>query len=75
MPRKTTDNPAARTAAAELITSSALNLDSSEAGSVVAVFESAEIETATSRVGGQEIQLRRVVLTSPWEVIPGKPSA
>lgn len=69
MPRKTTDDPQARTAAAEFIESRAAETNG---GDVVAAFEWAEFETATSRVGGGEIQLRRVVLTGPWEVVPNK---
>lgn len=68
--RKTTDDPAARAGAAGLIArSDSAGLDRSDAGKVVDSFETAQFETATSRVGGAEIQLRRVVLTGPWEVV------
>ncbi len=65
MPRKTSHNPAAQTAAADMIEA---RVAETNGGDVAAIFESAEFETATSRVGGQEIALRRIVLTSPWEV-------
>jgi hypothetical protein len=38
---------------------------------VVGAFETVEFEKATSKLrGGQEINVRRLVLTSSWEVDP-----
>ncbi len=67
MPRKTTDNPTARKAAEEFVCDHSVNLDDSR--SVVNLFKTVEFETATSRVGGEEIAMRRIVLTGPWEVV------
>lgn len=68
--RKTHDDPAARDAGAELI-APALNGpgEIEQANNAARQFDTAEFETATSRVGGTEISLRRVVLTGPWEVV------
>jgi hypothetical protein len=69
--RKTTDSPAARDAAGELI-APALNGpgEIEQANDAARQFETAEFETATSRVAGETVTLRRVVLTGPWEVAP-----
>ncbi len=66
MPRKRNDDPAARVFAAGMVQEASGNAVDGEA--VVDAFETAEFETAKSRVGGEEISLRRVVLTSRWEV-------
>lgn len=68
MPRKTIDNEAARQAASVLIDESH-DLAADQSRGIVDLFEAAEFETATSKVGGQTISLRRVVLTSPWKVV------
>jgi hypothetical protein len=68
--RKTTDDQAARQAAADLIArNDAAGLDRSDAGKVVMAFDAAEFESVTTRAAGSEIPLRRVVLTGPWEVV------
>jgi hypothetical protein len=65
--RRNTDDPKAREVVIAHITEKATALEDTRA--VVGLFETVEFETATSRVGGTEITLRRVVLTGPWEVI------
>lgn len=65
--RKTTDDLKARDHAKFFITDHATS--AADSGLVVDLFEAVEFETATSKVGGAEIQLRRVVLTGPWEVV------
>lgn len=67
MPRKTADNPEARAAAGDFIEN--VSMDVENAGPILTAFPAVEFETATSKVGGSEIKLRRVVLTGPWEVI------
>lgn len=69
MSRKLNDDTRARTAAGEHISMS--TAVAAELGAEVAdSFAAAEFETATSRVGGEEITLRRIVLTTAWEVAP-----
>jgi hypothetical protein len=65
--RKTTDDMKAREHARYFLTDRGPSADDSAL--VVDLFDTAEFETATSRVGGAEITLRRVVLTGPWEVV------
>jgi len=67
--RKLKTDPAAFEAAANHI-SSVVPDDETVADAVVHTFTAAEFETATSRVGGEEITLRRIVLTTEWEVAP-----
>ena len=38
---------------------------------VLGEFKAVEFETITKRVGDEEIALRRLVITGPWEVDPG----
>lgn len=64
--RKTAEDKEARSYASEVIAASRVEVPSE----AVNLFKFAEFETATSRVGGTEITLRRVVLTGPWEVVP-----
>jgi hypothetical protein len=68
--RKTTDNPAAREHAENMLDGAMARREPGDETPQVAVFEAAEFETASSRVGGTDITLRRVVLTGPWEVAP-----
>lgn len=65
--RKTTDDKGARDAA-EAFIAPAVPGSNGENEDVIKLFDTAEFETAKSRVGGAEITLRRVVLTGPWEV-------
>jgi hypothetical protein len=61
--RKTIDDPSAW---------SALR-DSAEKASnpmeLVEAFETAEFETATTKIAGKPFEVRRVVLTGPWEPV------
>jgi hypothetical protein len=70
MTRKTTDSQAARDVAVELLrqasgTDTPLNVHRDS----VAAFKAAEFETTTTKVGGQPLSMRRVVLTSEWEIV------
>jgi hypothetical protein len=70
MTRKTTDDPIAREAATEMMrratgTDSPLHVHQES----VAAFEAVQFETTTAKVGGQPLELRRVVLTGPWEPV------
>jgi hypothetical protein len=67
--RKTTENLAARQYVKGLVDSEEI-VSNDAADRIVDLFDTAEFETATSRVGGTDITLRRVVLTGPWEVAP-----
>jgi hypothetical protein len=67
MTRKTTDDPAASNHAVEFITDRTVSAH--DAADVVGLFETAEFETVTAKVGGQPLELRRVVLTGPWEPV------
>lgn len=67
MPRKTTNDPAARVYATEFIRDASEN--ETDGRGVADMFIAAEFETATSKVGGAEIEPRRIVLTGPWEVV------
>ncbi len=70
MPRKNTDDPAARQAAADMLArSDTANIDRSEAGGIVGAFETAEFETGTARLSGRSVTMRRVVLTGHWEPV------
>ncbi len=68
MPRKTTDDQAARAATREFIDVSSEVL-SADAAAIVALFKTAEFETTTARIGGEDVAMRRIVLTGPWEVV------
>lgn len=65
--RKTAENGAARLRAKDFITDHATG--AADTALVVDLFPTAEFETATSKVGGETVSLRRVVLTGPWEVV------
>lgn len=67
MTRKTTDDPAAR----QDFTTTLIDrvLPASEAPLVVDLFKTVEYETATPKVGGETVEMRRVVLTGPWEPV------
>ncbi len=67
MPRKTTDSEVARQEASALI--GAATAKPEDAENAVALFKSVEFETATTRIGGEDVSVRRVVLTGPWEVV------
>jgi hypothetical protein len=66
--RKLNDDPAARNAAGDHLLNS--GVESENAETAVNAFTAAEFETATTRVTGQELTLRRIVLTTEWEVVP-----
>lgn len=67
--RKAKSDPAAFQAAEEYLTDS-VGLTPDAGNSAVMAFIGAEFETATSKVAGEEIKLRRIVLTTEWEVAP-----
>ena len=76
--RKATEDVLARTEAERMVADNALvpgeqgaENEMEAARRIVGVFEAVEFETAVSKVrGGQEINVRRLVLTSSWEVDP-----
>lgn len=65
--RKPIENTIARAAAADHIEA---NVAETNGGDVAAAFTTAEFETSTARVGGEQVKLRRIVLTTEWEVAP-----
>ena len=77
--RKAVDDKAARDEALRLITgqhggltavAEEAGVDGIDAGRVViAEFPAIQFETATSKVAGEELRMRRVVLTGPWQVV------
>jgi hypothetical protein len=70
MTRKTTDDQAARDAAVEIMRqATGLDAPLHVQKDGVAAFEAAQFETTTAKVGGQPLELRRVVLTGPWEPV------
>jgi hypothetical protein len=75
--RKTQDDPIARNVAENKIAdiTDGYSRDGSdpvgmaEATTILGEFEAVEFETTISKVrGGQEIPVRRLVITGPWEV-------
>jgi hypothetical protein len=68
MPRKTSEDIDARSHAITMH-AAASGVDGAVAADAISAFPSAEFETATSKVGGEPVKLRRVVLTGPWEVV------
>lgn len=79
--RKTQDDAMARTAAETALADSlaggevgAYNSHEDaqrDAAFVISTFKAVEFETTVKKIGDEEISLRRVVLTGPWEVAPG----
>lgn len=67
MPRKTSNDGAARLRATDWITDHATG--AADTALVVDLFPSVEFETAQAKVGGEPVKMRRVVLTGPWEVV------
>lgn len=74
--RKAVDDKAARDEALRLVTGLAGELADANgvdgidvARMVIAEFPAIQFDAATSRVAGEEISMRRVVLTGPWEVV------
>jgi hypothetical protein len=68
MTRKTTDSQAARDVAREMIRAENIASDT-QVDEIVTLFKAAEFETTTAKVGGQPLSMRRVVLTSEWEIV------
>lgn len=78
--RKATDDVMARTAAesklADLLDSTGMPIGNSEGGPTIvarellAEFKAVEFETTSKKVGDETINLRRLVITGPWEVDP-----
>lgn len=73
--RNAQDDPMARTAAerkiGDLLTDQTglAQTDLGAATAILGEFEAVEFETTISKVrGGQEIPVRRLVITGPWEV-------
>lgn len=79
--RRTSDDVTARAAAesklADLLDRTGMPIGNSEGGplavskELVSEFKAVEFETTTRKVGDDEIKLRRLVITGPWEVAPG----
>jgi hypothetical protein len=71
--RKTIDDKTARDEAQSLIhsllTTRGDDTPAGNARGVLEGFDTAEFETATTKVGGQPLELRRIVLTGPWEPV------
>lgn len=64
--RKAVDDKAARDQVLGLLMGS---VEGDAADEIVGRFPAIQFETATSRVAGEELRMRRVVLTGPWEVV------
>lgn len=76
--RKAQENALARTVAenklCEMLAIGDVNvgeIDRAAVKQVLGEFKAVEFETITKRVGDEEIALRRLVITGPWEVDPG----
>jgi hypothetical protein len=78
--RKAQDNAMARTATetklADLLAASGPEGPAGDGGlsvrQVLGEFKAVEFETTTRKVGDDEIHLRRLVITGPWEVDPDR---
>lgn len=74
--RKAQDDAMARAAAeskvADLLTdqAGAAPDDRTAVTAILGEFKAVEFETTTRKVGDEEIHLRRLVITGPWEVDP-----
>lgn len=75
--RKAQENALARTVAenklCEMLAIGDVNvgeIDRAAVKQVLGEFKAVEFETITKRVGDEEIALRRLVITGPWEVDP-----
>lgn len=76
---KNTEDPIARTVVENQLmdhlagigdTAGKVEVSSSTARELLGDFESVHFETATSKVRGQEVPLRRAVIVGKWEVDP-----
>lgn len=77
--RKAADDPMARTVAENQVgamfadnghTIGDIDSDVAAARGLLSNFRSVEFEHVTRSVGDEEIKLRRLVITGPWEVDP-----
>jgi hypothetical protein len=69
MTRKTTDDPAARDYAERKIGAIMAESHGGDGETIVGAFKTAEFETASPKVGGETVEMHRVVLTGPWEPV------
>jgi hypothetical protein len=78
--RKANEDPIARTVAehelADTLGRTGMPIGNSEGGpmsaskELVGAFKAVEFETTSRKVGDDEVKLRRLVITGPWEVDP-----
>lgn len=76
--RKAQDDPIARSVAENQVAdiSEPFGTDESDpvgmaqASAILGAFKAVEFETTSRKVGDEEIPLRRLVITGPWEVNP-----
>jgi hypothetical protein len=71
--RKAQDDAVARTAAENVVRDLThyVNEPVGDLGKdIVGAFKAVEFETISKKVGDEEIPLRRLVITGPWEVDP-----
>ncbi len=67
--RKTHDDMAARETARETITAHTGLVDETAVAGAVEAFRYVQYETTSAKIGGEEIAMRRVVMTSAWQVV------
>lgn len=78
--RKAQDDPIARTVAENKIADITDGYDRdgsdpvgmAEVAAILGAFKAVEFEVTVKQVGDEQIHLRRLVITGPWEVDPGK---
>jgi hypothetical protein len=77
--RKATDDVMARSAAESRLSDQLEQLNAATddaadqmARDLIGTFKAVEFETKTVKSQGEEIHLRRLVITGEWEVDPGK---
>lgn len=69
--RKTSSDPAAREAFAAILDQA---YRSDEPGDAVATFDGVEFDRIVTKIGGQPVAMRRLVLTGRWEADPNPPT-
>lgn len=69
--RKTSKDPAAREALQMIVDRA---WDSEERGDVAYAFDGVEFDRIVTRIGGQPVAMRRLVLTGRWEADPNPPT-
>ncbi len=67
--RKTHDDMEARETARTLIKTHTGLVDENAVAGAVDAFRYVQYETTSAKVGGEEIAMSRVVLTSAWQVV------